>query len=188
MRVKNVLRTVAVAAGVLVGSAAMAQPCGMGSGMADCYGGYGGYGMGPGMMGGYGAPGMGPGMMRGYCAPGMGPGMMWGWGDEDVARGGRGLGPGLGLTAEQRKKIASIEEETAKGMWQLMGTMHQQGYHMPGMFGAGPVDEQAARKSYQAMAEAQKSMFELRLEARRKIEAVLTKEQREVLRQRWGDR
>ena len=175
MRVKNVLRAATVAAGALVGSAVMAQPCDMVPGMADCYGGYGGYGM-------------GRGMMRGYGASGIGPGMMWGWGDEAGARGGRGLGPGLGLTSEQRKKIAAIEEESAKTMWQLMGTMHQQGYHMPGMFGAGPMDEQAARKSYQAMAEAQKSMFELRLEARRKIEAVLTKEQREVLRQRWGER
>jgi len=46
--------------------------------------GYGGYGMGPGMMGGYGY-GMGPGMMGGYGGYGMGPGMM----------GGHGMGPGM---------------------------------------------------------------------------------------------
>ena len=47
-------------------------------------GGYGGYGMGPGMMGNYGY-GMGPGMMGGYGGYGMGPGMM----------GGYGMGPGM---------------------------------------------------------------------------------------------
>jgi hypothetical protein len=47
--------------------------------------GYGGYGMGPGMMGGYGGYGMGPGMMGGYGGYGMGPGMM----------GGYGMGPGM---------------------------------------------------------------------------------------------
>jgi len=49
--------------------------------------GYGGYGMGPGMMGGYGGYGMGPGMMGGYGGYGMGPGMMGGY--------GYGMGPGM---------------------------------------------------------------------------------------------
>jgi len=48
--------------------------------------GYGGYGMGPGIMGGYGY-GMGPGMMGGYGGYGMGPGMMGGY--------GYGMGPGM---------------------------------------------------------------------------------------------
>jgi plastocyanin len=48
--------------------------------------GYGGYGMGPGMMGGCGGYGMGPGMMGGYGGYGMGPGMMGGYG---------GMGPGM---------------------------------------------------------------------------------------------
>jgi len=55
---------------------------GMGPGMMGNYG----YGMGPGMMGGYGY-GMGPGMMRGYGGYGMGPGMMGGY--------GYGMGPGM---------------------------------------------------------------------------------------------
>ena len=60
---------------------------GMGPGMMGGYGGY-GYGMGPGMMGGYGGYGMGPGMMGGYGGYGMGPGMMGGYG-------GYGMGPGM---------------------------------------------------------------------------------------------
>lgn len=175
----NLKHTVlAVVAGSLVAFAASAQP----------YGGMGGYGMGPGMMGGYGAggygmgPGMGPGMMgngggNGY-GYGMGPGMMWGNGDAYA---------NLKLSADQRKKISDIQDETFKAMWQLMGTMHQQGYHMYGMFGPGQ-DEQAMRKAYERMAATQKAMFEMQLEAHKKIDAVLTAEQREQLRKEWSGR
>lgn len=160
MKMTKVL--VAVAASLALGGVVLAQPYGMGPGMMGGYGG--GYGVGPGMMGG----------------AGMGPGMMFGYANEAYA--------GLDLTPEQRKKIAGIQEETSKAMWQLMGTMHQQGYHMQGMFGPGSLDEQAARKSFQTMTETQKAMFEMQLEARKKIDAVLTKEQREKQRQYWSGR
>ena len=150
----------AVAASVALSSAAVAQPYGGGPGMMGGYGG--GYGMGPGMMGGYGG---------GY---GMGPGMMGGYGTEAYA--------GLKLSAEQQKKISAIQQETSKAMWQLMGTMHEQGYHMRGIFGPGPFDEATARKGFQTMQETQKAMFDMQLEAHKKIDAVLTKEQRDQLR------
>lgn len=163
MKLKSVL--VAAGASIALAGAVLAQP----------------YGMGPGMMGGYGGYGnMGSGMMGGYGGMGMGPGMMFGYANEAYA--------GLDLTPEQRKKIADIQEETSKAMWQLMGTMHQQGYHMQGMFGPGALDEQAARKSFQTMTETHKAMFEMQLEARKKTDAVLTKEQREKLRQYWSSR
>jgi Spy/CpxP family protein refolding chaperone len=168
----------AAAASLLISGAVVAQPYnGMGPGMMGGYG----YGMGPGMMGGYGGYGpggygMGPGAMGGY---GMGPGTMWGYGANAYA--------GLDLSAEQRRKIADIQEQAASAMWQLMGKMHQQGYHLYGMFGPGPLDEQAARKAYESMAATQKAMFEAQLDARKKIDAVLTHEQREQLRS-WGGR
>jgi Spy/CpxP family protein refolding chaperone len=170
-------RTILVAAASLFfATAVLAQPQGMGPGVMGGHG-PGGYGMGPGMMGGYGPGGygMGPGMMGGYGPGGygMGPGMMW--------RQDRGIYQGLGLTAEQSKKIDQIQEETAKARWALMGTMHQQGFHMHDMFGPGPLDEQEARKAFQAMSDAQKAMFDLHLDARKRINAVLTKEQREKL-------
>src|SRR5690606_23368929 len=136
------------AAGLLSAGMVAAQPCGGGPGMMGGYGG--GWGMGPGMMGGYGGgPGMGPGMRGGYGGgPGVGPGMMGGYG------GGTGMGPGmtggygggpgmmygrsgdagfgLDLTPEQVRQIAGIREETARVMWQLMGTLHQNRYHMHG--------------------------------------------------------
>jgi Spy/CpxP family protein refolding chaperone len=154
-------RTILVtAASLLFATAVFAQPYGMGPGMMGGHG-PGGYGMGPGMMG-----GSGPG---GY---GMGPG---------VWRNDLGSYQGLGLTAEQSKKIDQIQEETAKARWALMGTMHQQDFRMHGMFGPGPLDEQEARKAFQAMSDAHKAMFELNLDARKRIDAVLTKEQREKL-------
>lgn len=163
MSIKRVALVTTAAAALLLTVTADAQPYGMGAGRM-----MGGYGVGPGMMGGMGAYGMGPQMMWGNGAPGD----YW----------------GLDLTAEQRKKIAEIQDETTKAHWQLMGTMHQQDFHMNGMFGPGEFDEAEARKSFQAMTEARKAMFELHLQARKRIEAVLTKEQREMLHRRPASR
>jgi Spy/CpxP family protein refolding chaperone len=163
---------------------------GMGPGMMGGYGGYGpGYGMGPGMMGGYGGYGpgygMGPGMMGGYggYGPGygMGPGMMGGYG-------GYGYGYGPDLSAEQRAKIAEIQQGAFRKQWELMDKMHEEGGPMYQAFGSGAFDEKAARKAYQQMAEAQKEMFELSLETRKKIDAVLTPEQRQQMSRGWRGR
>jgi Spy/CpxP family protein refolding chaperone len=50
------------------------------------------------------------------------------------------------------------------------------------------VDVVAARKSFQKMADAHKAMFELQLDARIQIDAVLTSDQREKLSQNWSNR
>jgi len=128
------------------------------------------YGMGPGMMGGYGPGyGMGPGMMGGF-----GPGFDYGY--------------GVDLSDDQRAKISEAQQELAQKHWELMGRMHQQGGPMSQAFGPGPIDEKAARKAYEAMAEAQKQMFELSLQARKRIDAVLTPEQREQMGRGWRGR
>ena len=195
-------RTVLAAAAALltVGAAAFAQPYGPGYGPG---GGYGpGYGMGPGMMGGYGPGGgygMGPGMMGGYGPGGgygMGPGMMGGYGPG----GGYGMGPGmmggfgpgygyydLDLSADQRAKIGDIQREFAEKRWELMGKLHAQDGPMSQAF-AGPFDEKAARKAYDAMTDAHKKMFEASLQMRKKVEALLTPEQREQMGRGWRGR
>ena len=122
----------------------------------------GGYGVGPGMMG--------PGMMGGH---GMGRGMMGGYG-----WGGYG---GLNLNDEQRAKIAAIQEESSRKQWELVGKMHEQRHQMYEFDSSGKVDESAARKAYQAMSDARKAMFENSLDVRMRVDAVLTKEQREQL-------
>jgi len=161
MKLKTSL--IAVAASLLLASVAPAQPYGMGAGMMGGRGA--GYGMGYGMMG----PGAG-----------MGPGTMWGDADEAYA--------GLDLSREQRTKIADIDRQTSKAMWQIMGSMHEQGYSMHRMFQPGALDESAARKAFQAMEESRKAMFELQLDGRKKVDAVLTQEQRDQLRSHWGRR
>jgi Spy/CpxP family protein refolding chaperone len=164
---KRMLIGMGVAASVLVAGVVAAQT----------------YGMGPGMMNGYGvgaSTGMGPGMMAGAGGYGMGPGMMGSFGGDAYA--------GLDLTPEQRGKIAEIQQATAKAQWQLMGTMHEQGYRMYGNAGPGAFDEAAARKSFDAMSETRKAMFEMQVDARKKVDAVLTPQQREQVRKYWSTR
>jgi len=165
-----------------IAAAAIAQPgpgygagYGMGPGMMGGYGG--GYGMGPGMMGGYGGGyGMGPGMMGGYGGGyGMGPGMM----------GGYGGWYGLNLNDEQRSKISEIQRELFGKHWELMGKMHQQGGLMDEAYASGKFDEKAARKAFDAMSEARKQMFEASLQAYKRIDALLTPEQRKQLQGNW---
>jgi len=144
---------------------ARAQP-GPGAGMMEGYGP--GYGMmGPDMMRGYG-PGMGFGMM----GPGMGYGMMGGyghWGD-------------LKLTAEQRGKIAAIQNDTRRKHWELMGKMHDEQSQLHDQYFSDKPDDAALSKRYRAMSELRHQMFDLSLNARKQIDAVLTQEQRDKLR------
>ena len=133
---------------------------------------------GPGMMGGYGG-GYGPGMMGGYGG-GYGPGMMGGNGP----RGGPGMTGGYGwgyerldLTDAQRDKIASITKELRNKQWGLMQSMHELRWNSS----SGAKNDDELRKTYDAMAAIRKEMFENGLDARKKVDEVLTKEQREEL-------
>ncbi|HXZ47987.1 MAG TPA: Spy/CpxP family protein refolding chaperone [Usitatibacter sp.] len=140
--------------------------------------GYGGYG--PGMMGGYGG-GYGPGMMGGYGGYGMGPGMMGGYGGYGPgARGGYGSSPldQLDLTDEQRDKIAAIEKDASDKRWDLMKAMHDLRWSSFGPDASKDVDP---TKAYDAMAALRRQMFQLSVDTNKRIEAVLTKEQKEQL-------
>ena len=146
--------------------------------------GYGpGYGMGPGMMGGYGPGyygrgyygrgygpgyGMGPGMMRGYGPGyGMGPGMMRGYGGM-----GYGMGPGM-----------------------MMGGCggYGYGYNALDLTDAQrekirKIEEDTARAQWEIMSKMHEAMAQGWQEAHKKIDAVLTKEQREQLKRGWRGR
>jgi Spy/CpxP family protein refolding chaperone len=123
-------------------------------------------------MGGYGAGyGMGPGMMGGYGAGnGMGPGMM-----------GYGSRADLKLTAEQRGKVAKIENDVRRKHWELMGKIQDEQAQMNERYHSDQSDDAALSKSYRNISELRHQMFDLSLSARRQIDAVLTKEQREKL-------
>ncbi len=158
-----------------LGLAGCGHPYGMGAGPGGGPGPGAGMpgpgGMGPGMMGGGpgGGWGMGPGMMGGGAGGwGMGPGMM----------GGSGWGLGqLDLSAEQRTRIAEIQVDIGRRQWTLMNAMHAQGGPMHG----GAWDEAGERRAYEAMSAVHKQMFELQIEARRRVMEVLTPAQREQL-------
>ena len=194
-----------VAADQPAGSFQLAQGYGMGPGMMGGYGpgagsdeqreygpgygrrggsrgnsgrGYGpGYGMGPGMMGGYGPGyGMGPGMMGGYGPGyGMGPGMMGGYGP------GYGGGPhgGIDLSEKQREQLGKIQQDIAREHWDLMGKMHDEQYKLSELYGAPKRDDAAIEKSFKRMEDLRRQMFDSMADARKKMDGVLTSEQKE---------
>jgi Spy/CpxP family protein refolding chaperone len=122
------------------------------------------FGPGYAMMAGYGMMGPRSGMMMG---PGYG--MMGGWG-------GWGSLP-ADLTQDQRRRIGELQREQRSRQWPLMQQMHELMWADGGAF-----DEQAQRRDYERIAALQKQMFENMLESRRRVDAVLTPEQREELR------
>ena len=138
-----------------------------------------GYGMmGPGMMGpGYGYGGMmGPGMMgHGYGM--MGPGMT-GYGMM------RGYGPMWlpDLKEDQQKKISAIYEELHKKRWDLMTRMQGEYATLRGLYAAEKRDPAAIGNQYKKIGELRRQMVEQSVDAGNRMEAVLTKEQKERLR------
>lgn len=146
-----------------------------------------GPGYGPGMMwgGGGGAPGYGYGMGPGGFGMGMGPGYGAGPGFGMMGPGGFGMGPGMmgggggypaDLSTEQRASMGQIQRDFRSRQWPLMQQMHEL------MWADGSTDEPAQRRSYDQMAALQKQMFENMLDARKRMDGVLTPQQREELR------
>ena len=167
----------ALAAATLSTLAAAQMGPGMGHGM--------GHGMGPGMgqpdcpMMGQGMGGMGGKGMR-HGQGGMHGGGMMG---DDMARGpGLAAIEALDLTPEQRAKVTELRREVQRRNHALMGSMREIRWKGQDLRSAPELDAAAARKLYDEGAAVRKQMFESRLEARAKAEALLTKEQREQLR------
>ncbi|MDN0084944.1 Spy/CpxP family protein refolding chaperone [Crenobacter sp. SG2305] len=135
--------------------------------------------MGPGMMGGGGM--MGHGMMGGYgmgsgmMGPGMGPGMM----------GSYGWGRGLNLTKEQQTKINKIQDETRKTHWSLMGAMMDQQAKLRDLYEDPKSDKAAIEAAQKNLDQLHQQMFSSAADARKRIDAVLTKQQQDKLRSYW---
>jgi Spy/CpxP family protein refolding chaperone len=167
--------------GMMMGGAGSSPGYGPGR-MYGPGGGYGpgGYGMGPGMM--YG-PGM-MGMMGGY---GMGPAMMGG---------GYGMGPGtmrgwamayLDLTDDQQSKIEKLGDELRHKQWDLVGKMMDEQAKLRDLYGAPKFDRNAIAAAYKRIGELRQQAIEARLDMLGKVEGILTQEQRDKLRQEWGN-
>ena len=162
---RKTLGAVVLVGGTIMAASAMAdQPqaaYGHGYGMMGGRGQGQGYNMGPGMMGGY---GQGYGQNQGY---GMGPGMMGDYGPQS----------NLNLSAEQRGKIAKIQENARRKQWELMGKMEDEQAHMNDQYYSDDRDDDAVSKNYRKMSELRQQMFDLSLSTRKQTDAVLTKEQ-----------
>lgn len=151
------------------------------------------YGTRSGMMGDAEAPGaraMGPAMMHHGEHRGASPGQGAARSHLDGVDHGRdrlmdGDGGIPDLTEAQRAQLADIRKDFHRRQWALMDRMREQGGQLAGaMLVGSPMDEQAARQAYDARAAIRKQMFENSLDARKRINNLLTPQQRERLRPR----
>ena len=112
---------------------------------------------------------MGPGMMGGYgTGPGMtGPGMMGGYGPGGYGPGGYGMGPGMMGGYGGYGGLNLTDEQRAK---------------------IDAIQQEASRKQWDLMGKTHEQMSALMLDARKRVDAVLTKEQREQLSRGWRGR
>ena len=128
--------------------------------------GYGpGYGQGRGMMG---EGTMGGGMM--------GRGMM-GYGQQG------GVFAALGLSEEQHQKVLAIQEEHRTKNWAAMGDVRAEQYKLRSLYGADKVDADKVAEQQKKVDELRRQMLKSRVEAHNQMAAVLTPEQRKLLRQ-----
>lgn len=143
------------------------------------------YGMG--MMRGYG-PGYGMGMMDGMNRPGYGMGMMGGYGPGyGMMRGG---GPGFGamgffrvpdLTSEQIDQMQKVRDEWIDKMRPLMREVMRTREKMIDMYESGNRNSAEFGKVFSQLADFQRQAIEARMDTQNRLEALLTKEQKEWL-------
>lgn len=184
---------VTLAALTLLGTAAISASAQQGQ--TGPYYGYGwcpGCGMGPGMMG-MGPGMMGPGMMGGRGMMGMGPGMMGDWDDWDDRYMGRGMmgpgmmggygyGPALDLTEQQQAKIAQVQEDFRKKQWDLAAKMDAEQAKLNEIYYSGKRDPAVIDNQYKKIYDLRRQMIQAQVDAQNRMDAVLTKEQRERFR------
>jgi Spy/CpxP family protein refolding chaperone len=169
------LLAVLVSTGLAASAPAVAQTGPMSDGQMQQMMQQRGYGPGMGMMGGGMMDMMGGGMM------GMGPGMMMGHG----MMGMMGLGPigMLDLTDEQRRQLNKIMDDTRKRHWETMGKIMDEHARLRDLYDAEVLDAKRIGAVYDQIFKHRREMIEGAIEARNKAYALLTKEQKEQLKQ-----
>jgi Spy/CpxP family protein refolding chaperone len=94
-------------------------------------------------------------------------------------------GSGLDLTDQQQAKIDKIMDETRKAHWALMGAMMDQAAKLRDLYMAPTRDEAAIGEAYKSMGQLRQQIYDSSVDAQKRIDAVLTKEQKEQLRNYW---
>ena len=84
---------------------------------------------------------------------------------------------GLKLTADQRNKVTEIERDLKRKQWKLIGSIRELRWKQQDAFKAPEVNVEAVRRNYEEMSALRKQMFDVALDARKRIESVLTREQ-----------
>jgi len=140
----------------------------------------------PGQMGPGGMGMMGGGMMDMMMGGGPGGGMgMMGMGGGGMGMGMMGMGPVsmLDLSDEQRDKIEKISDDTRRKNWDTYGKIMDEQVRLRDLTSGDTVDAKKAGAVYGSLSKLQQQVFEAHIEAHNRVQAVLTKEQKEQLRQ-----
>ena len=110
---------------------------------------------------------------QGYgCGMMMGPGMMGGYGYGGPYSGGPDL------TKEQAEKIDKIRDDLAKKEAPLMQQIFEERRKLQDMYSSG-ADPAALDQAYRKTTDLERQVFNARADAQKRMNAVLTKEQRE---------
>jgi Spy/CpxP family protein refolding chaperone len=84
----------------------------------------------------------------------------------------------LKLSAEQRHKLTEIERDLKRKQWKLSGAIRELRWKQQDALKAAEVDVEAVRRNYEERSVLRKEMFEHAVDARKRVESILTKEQR----------
>lgn len=128
--------------------------------------------------------GMGPGMMEG-CGPGygMGPGMMGGYSPGHGMEHGYGAFRGLNLSDDQKSRIAKIRKAARTKHLTLMNEMMDAQDKIQELYDAEKQDSAAINKQYKVIEDLRRQMVDSSVETHNQISDILTKEQRDKLRE-----
>jgi Spy/CpxP family protein refolding chaperone len=104
-----------------------------------------------------------------------------------------GYGPGmmglrqLDLADEQRAQVNKIHDELRRKNWDILGRTQDEAARLRDLYAAEKFDRAAVSAAYKRMGELRQARIENMLEAKEKVEGVLTPEQRKTLRRWQGD-
>ena len=93
--------------------------------------------------------------------------------------------PGLNLSDEQLAKINRIADDTRKAHWTTVGAVMDQQARLRDLYGAQKPDEAAIDDAYKTIGKLRSQMYDSTVDAHKRMEAVLTKEQQAVLHRYW---
>ena len=123
-------------------------------------------------------------VMTGPCGMDAGSGMTgMGWG-----MGPGMMGPGMqggaipNLTDEQRKQLSSIRREASDKHWNLMGKVRTERLHLQDLYSAESADPDAIGAQQKKLLALRQQMIDVSVDAQKRVDALLTKEQKEALR------